>query len=83
MKQLFNKYINPIGCTSKQIKINTIKNFLTLEDIIKQNGGEVWAIKKELDILLIGSGAKQHKIEKAKSLGANVITEEEFLILIE
>lgn len=34
---LFNKYINPIGCTSKQIKINTIKNFLTLEDIIKQN----------------------------------------------
>lgn len=34
---IFNKYINPIGCTSKQIKINTIKNFLTLEDIIEQN----------------------------------------------
>ena len=34
---IFNKYINPIGCTSKQIKINTIKSFLTLEDVIDQN----------------------------------------------
>lgn len=34
---LFNKIYNPIPCTDKKIKINTIKNFLTLEDIITQN----------------------------------------------
>ena len=87
-----------LGCIKETIevannKLNGLKIAFTgklesftrkeCEDIIKQNGGEVWAIKKELDILLIGSGAKQHKIEKAKSLGANVITEEEFLVLIE
>ena len=34
---LFNKIYNPIPCTDKKIKINTIKNFLTLEDVIAQN----------------------------------------------
>ena len=34
---LFNKIYNPIGCSKKQVKIKTIKSFLTLEDIITQN----------------------------------------------
>ena len=35
---IFNKIYNPTSCNlDKQIKINTIKSFLTLEDIIKQN----------------------------------------------
>ena len=34
---LFNKIYNPNPCNGKQIKINTIKSFITLEDIINQN----------------------------------------------
>ena len=42
---IFNKYINPILCNGKQIKINTIKNFLTLEDIIEQNNLDELSLK--------------------------------------
>lgn len=34
---LFNKIYNSNPCTNKKININTIKSFLTLEDIIDQN----------------------------------------------
>lgn len=34
---IFNKIYNPNPCTNKKNKINTIKSFLTLEDIIEQN----------------------------------------------
>ena len=52
------------------------------EKVIEKNGGVIWGIKKEIDILLIGNGAKDHKINKAKELGAKIITEEEFLDMI-
>ena len=86
-----------LGCIKETIKVtenklNGLKIAFTgklqsftrkdCETKIKENGGEVWAIKKELDILLIGDGAKEHKIEKAKSLNAKVITEDEFLEMI-
>lgn len=50
--------------------------------IILSNGGIPWDIKKEISILLIGQGAKDAKIEKAKKLGASIITEQEFLNMI-
>ncbi|MDY2883726.1 MAG: hypothetical protein SOT71_13835, partial [Romboutsia timonensis] len=34
---IFNKNNNSIGCNNKQVKINTVESFLTLEDIINQN----------------------------------------------
>jgi DNA ligase (NAD+) len=49
--------------------------------IIRQNG-EVFGIKKGMDYLLIGEGAKEAKIEKAKKYGAKVITEKEFKEMI-
>ena len=43
---LFNKIYNPNPCNlNKQIKINTIKNFLTLEDVIKQNNLDELSLK--------------------------------------
>lgn len=50
--------------------------------IILENGGIPWDIKKEIDLLLIGDGARQNKIDKAKKLGAKVIIEEEFLEML-
>ena len=47
--------------------------------IIKENGGKYTSIGKGLNYLIIGDGAKEHKIEKAKSLGANIIEEEDFV----
>lgn len=52
------------------------------EKVIESNGGVVWGIKKELDYLLIGEGAKDKKIEKSESLGAKTITEQEFVDMI-
>ena len=49
-----------------------------MQEIIEQNGGINSSIKKLLDYLIIGNGAKQHKIDKAISYGAKVINEEEF-----
>ena len=42
---LFNKIYNSNPCTDKKIKINTIKDFLTLEDIIKQNNLDDLSLK--------------------------------------
>lgn len=42
---LFNKIYNPIPCTDKQIKINTIKSFITLEDVINQNNLDNLSLK--------------------------------------
>ena len=53
-----------------------------MEKIIIDNGGIVSSIKKGTDYLIIGDGAKEHKIEKAKSYGIEVITEDEFNNLI-
>lgn len=50
--------------------------------IILSNGGMPWDIKKEINILLIGDGAKQTKIDKALKLGAIVMTEKEFADII-
>lgn len=50
--------------------------------LIELNGGIPWDIKKELNILLIGDGARSNKIDKAKNLGAKIITENEFLDMI-
>jgi len=52
------------------------------EKVIESSGGIVWGIKKELQFLLIGEGAKVPKIEKAEKLGAQTITEEEFKNMI-
>lgn len=53
-----------------------------IEKIIIDNGGIVSSIKKGTDYLIIGDGAKEHKIEKAKSYNINVISEKEFYNLI-
>lgn len=42
---LFNKIYNPNPCNGKQIKINTIKSFITLEDIINQNNLDDLSLK--------------------------------------
>lgn len=49
------------------------------KEFIVKNGGTPWDIKKGITILLIGEGAKDQKIEKAKKLGAFVLTEDKFL----
>lgn len=50
--------------------------------LILSNGGIPWDIKKDISVLLIGDGAKDAKIEKAKKLGAKIVTEVEFLDMI-
>lgn len=50
--------------------------------VILSNGGTPWDIKKEISILLIGDGARSNKIDKAKKLGAKIVTEDEFLNMI-
>lgn len=50
--------------------------------LILSNGGIPWDIKKEIDILLIGDGARSNKIDKAKQLGAKIVTESEFLEML-
>lgn len=49
-----------------------------MEKLIINSGGEISGIKKGLDYLIIGKGAKDHKISKAESVGAIVITEGDF-----
>lgn len=50
--------------------------------LIISNGGIPWDIKKDIDILLIGDGARSNKIDKAKQLGAKIVTESEFLEML-
>lgn len=49
-----------------------------MQELITENGGTNSSIKKGIDYLIIGEGAVQEKIDKAKKYGAEVITEEEF-----
>lgn len=53
-----------------------------MEKIITDNCGIVFGIKKGIDYLVVGEGAKDEKIEKAKKLNAKIITEDEFMNLI-
>ncbi len=48
------------------------------QNIIEECGGEYKGISKKLDYLIIGSGAVQKKIDKAKSYGSIILTETEF-----
>ncbi|MDY5211107.1 hypothetical protein, partial [Intestinibacter sp.] len=57
---LFNKNINPNLLHGKRIKINTIKNFLTLEDIINQNKLDELSLKVLNNLL----GERIREIEK-------------------
>lgn len=52
------------------------------KEIIEKNSGTPWSIKKEITHLLIGQNAKNDKIAKAESLGAKIITESEFLDIL-
>ena len=53
-----------------------------MQELIINNGGVVSSIKRGLNYLVIGIGAKDHKIEKAKSYNINIINEQEFLNII-
>lgn len=46
-----------------------------IEKLIKEFGGVISSNKKGLDYLIIGDGAKEHKISKAKKNGAEIINE--------
>lgn len=51
------------------------------EALIEQNGGSVVGVSKKLQYLVAGSAAGS-KLEKAKSLGAAILSEEEFLAML-
>lgn len=51
--------------------------------IITDNAGEISSIKKGMDYLLAGFDAKEAKVEKAKKYGAQILTEEQFLKMVE
>ena len=53
------------------------------EKIIKENNGKYTSVNKNLNFLIIGDGAKDHKITKAQSFGTKILTEQEFWDLIE
>ena len=53
-----------------------------IQQMIAEAGGEYTSISKNLNILIIGEGAVQKKIDKAKSLGAEVIEEEKFVEML-
>lgn len=54
-----------------------------IEQMINENGGEVFGIKKGLDYLILGSNGKEEKVKKAQNFGAWIITEETFLKMLE
>ena len=53
-----------------------------LQEIIETNNGSSSSIKQGLNYLIIGDGAKQHKIDKAKKYKAKIITEQDFFNLL-
>jgi DNA ligase (NAD+) len=53
-----------------------------LQGIIEKHGGEYSSIKKGLVLLIIGEGAVEAKIEKARKLGAVILDEKQFMELI-
>jgi DNA ligase (NAD+) len=55
-----------------------------LKDIIEQNGGKnVGSISKNTSYVLAGENMGPSKLEKAKQLGVKIISEEEFLRMLE
>ncbi len=52
------------------------------EAIIEKNGGRIAGVSKKLDYLIVGEDAGS-KLEKAKSLGITILTEEEFKSLLD
>lgn len=48
------------------------------QELIEENGGINSSIKQGLNYLIIGNGAKQPKIDKAKKYNAQIITEQDF-----
>jgi DNA ligase (NAD+) len=53
-----------------------------IQKMIADAGGEYTSIKKGLDYLIVGEGAVQKKLDKAKGYGAEVIEEEEFVKML-
>lgn len=51
------------------------------ENIILENGGKLGSVNKNLDYLVVGSDAGS-KLDKAKKLGLNIISEQDFLKII-
>jgi DNA ligase (NAD+) len=55
-----------------------------IEETIRQHGGKpVSSVSKKTDYLLAGENVGPNKLEKAKELNVSVITEEEFMKMIE
>ena len=52
------------------------------QELIEENGGINSSIKQGLNYLIIGNGAKQPKIDKAKKYNAQIITEQDFYNLL-
>lgn len=50
-----------------------------IKKMIVNHGGKYTGINKELNVLIIGDGAKQQKIEKAKSFGTKIVDESMFM----
>ena len=53
-----------------------------IQELIEENGGINLSIKQGLNYLIIGNGAKQFKIDKAKKYQARIITEQDFYNLL-
>ena len=53
-----------------------------IQKMIADAGGEYTSIKKGLDYLIVGEGAVQKKLDKAKGYGAEVIEEEDFVKML-
>lgn len=52
------------------------------EQLVRDHGGAVGgAVSKKTDLLVVGSGPGS-KLERAKKLRVNTVTEEEFLVLL-
>lgn len=92
VNQLVNIFSFLVEQNNDRLKVLTGKTFCItgklsfgrkdFQTMIEMYNGKYTGINKNLDYLIIGSGAKQNKIDKAKSNGTIVITEEEFNELI-
>jgi len=63
----------------------TMKNFSReqIEKVIRENGGKVSSsVSKSLSYLIVGEDAGESKIKKAKELNIKMISEEEFLAML-
>jgi DNA ligase (NAD+) len=94
IEKLFVMGIGMVGEVVKELSSNKLggKKFAftgslstpraKVEKLIEDNGGESFGIKKGLDYLILGDGGKEHKAERAKSYGAKIINEQEFLDML-